>query len=388
MHTLQLSPKQKYQSLVDEGLVNYDSAQQTALNALDDLYYQIIQKGHRLGSVKGLYLWGSVGRGKTFLMDVFTACLPSKSSLRQHFHHFMAFVHQQLGETTGQKDPLKIIALKLSKQYKILCFDEFFVSDIGDAMLLGRLMQYLFEYNVTLVVTSNISPENLYKNGLQRARFLPAIHAVQGNTQSIHLAGQKDHRERALHHQQIYFLETSESEAQRGITTREYLYGLCDLPAKENKYQSIKILGRDIPFLSCNDTAICFDFAHLCEGPRSHFDYIHIATKFQTVVLINVPSLGGYACEQIKARGTEDGFLGSGATGERAVVLATMDDAARRFIALVDEFYERKVKLFLTSVMPLSQLYSQGSLIFEFERARSRLTEMASKEYQELPHQP
>ena len=378
MHTRQLSPKQQYQSLVAEGSVNYDSTQQAALNALDDLYYQVIRKGNRSGSTKGLYLWGRVGRGKTFLMDVFMASLPGKRALRQHFHHFMAYIHQQLGDTSGQKDPLKVIAFKLSKKYSILCFDEFFVSDIGDAMLLGTLMQYLFKYNVTLVATSNIAPEYLYKDGLQRARFLPAIHAIQSNTQSIHLSGQKDHRERALHHQQIYF----------DVGGREYLYGLCSLPEIENTDQSIKILGRNIPFLSRNETAISFDFAHLCEGPRSHFDYIHIATKFQTVVLINVPSLSGDAHEQIKARGTEDGSLGSGETGERAIVLASMDDATRRFIALVDEFYDRKVKLFITSVMPLNQLYSQGSLIFEFERARSRLTEMASQEYQSLPHQP
>ena len=378
MHTRKLSPKQKYQSLVAEGSVNHDSTQQAALNALDDLHYQIVRKGNRSGSTKGLYLWGRVGRGKTFLMDVFMAGLPDKRALRQHFHHFMAYIHQQLGNTSGKKDPLKIIAFRLSKQYKILCFDEFFVSDIGDAMLLGTLMQYLFEYNVTLVATSNIAPEHLYKDGLQRARFLPAIHAIQSNTQSIHLAGQKDHRERALHHQQIYF----------DVGGREYLYRLCGLPEIENTDQSIKILGRNITFLSRNETAISFDFSHLCEGPRSHFDYIHIATKYQTVVLINIPPLSGDAHEQIKARGTEDGCLGSGETGERAIVLASMDDATRRFIALVDELYDRKVKLFITSVTPLNQLYSQGSLIFEFERARSRLTEMASQEYQSLPHQP
>ncbi|OZG75242.1 cell division protein ZapE [Hahella sp. CCB-MM4] len=379
------SPLKRYRDLVNSAAVSDDPAQEEALKALDQLYQELHHLSHRrsiirpAGNViKGLYLWGKVGRGKTFLVDLFVQSLNSEKCLRLHFHHFMAMVHQQLNQYKGEADPLKIIARNLSRQYQVLCFDEFFVSDIGDAMLLGRLMQYLFSFKVVLVATSNTPPENLYQDGLQRARFLPAIDAICAHTRSIHLSGQQDHRERHQALDDIYFVVNDAVQAQ---ATRDQLLKHHDLPASEGTTTAISILGREIPYISRTRHHICFEFTQLCEGPRSHLDYMEIANQFETVVLLNVPPLSGPAYERIKARGTEDGSVGSGETGEREVMLSRRDDAARRFIALIDELYDQRVRLFLTSEVPLHELYTQGSLQFEFERARSRLMEMGSSLY-------
>jgi cell division protein ZapE len=407
-YTLASSPLTRYMQLIEAGDINFDQSQQTALLALEKIYNELssgtihqdnktsiinVPKVNKTSKVHGLYFWGKVGRGKTFLMDLFAESLNPEYCLRIHFHHFLKSIHQQLNQYSGQAEPLKIIAKKFSQQYKVLCFDEFFVSDIGDAMLLGKLCQYLFTYNITLVCTSNIEPENLYRNGLQRERFLPAIKAIIDNTDTIELIGLQDHRERQLHPLQIYFIQD-----ENDLSSQENFATLCQelsLPitfSQKQTHKALKVMGREIPYLAGNnhktDAAIAFNFSDICQGPRSHFDYIEIAKTFKHIIITHLPQLSGISYERIKARGTEDGSIGSGETGEREVVLAPMDDATRRFIALVDEFYERKVKLFLTSETPLLHLYKQGSLLFEFERTRSRLTEMASQEYQQLAYIP
>ncbi|UZE95336.1 cell division protein ZapE [Alkalimarinus alittae] len=382
MYVTSLSPKQQYRSLVESGSVIDDSAQYSALDSLDDLYRQLDNASEQTMNIRGLYLWGKVGRGKTFLMDLFSGSLKSEYCLRQHFHHFMASVHLQLAQLSGNSDPLRLIAEKLSSEYKVLCFDEFFVSDIGDAMLLGHLLKYLFELNVVLVATSNSRPDDLYLDGLQRSRFLSAIEAIKEYTLTIHLSGEDDHRERLLTQQQIYFVEPASLAF--NTDTIMALFDQYDLPMASSNAKSIMVLGREIPYVSRSPQAICFEFSQLCEGPRSQLDYIQLAKDFRTVILINIPSLGGSSFEHIKARGTEDGSVGSGETGERKVVHSNMDDAVRRFIALVDELYECKVKLYLVSEVPFDQLYTEGCLMFEFERARSRLIEMASVEYHSL----
>ena len=364
-----LTPLQKYQSLTASGQVSFDEAQQQALMALQQLYEQQL---HEKALSSGLYLWGKVGRGKTFLMDSFVESFDEGMCKRQHFHHFMRDVHKQLTQLSGCEDPLKEIAKQLSSQHRILCFDEFFVSDIGDAMLLGRLFMFLFEQGMVVVATSNCAPDELYKDGLQRANFLPAIKAIHQNMNIVELTGAKDHRERQLHILQNYFLINEDYKEPSIIPKRN--------PGV------IEILGRDITHLAINvldknNKTIVFDFENLCLGPRSHFDYIEIAKQFNTVYLLNVPALGGAMHEQIKARGTEDGSVGSGDTGEREVMLAPMDDGARRFIALIDELYDQQVALYLTCPVPLEKLYTQGSLAFQFERARSRLIEMGGEEY-------
>jgi cell division protein ZapE len=380
------SPLTKYQALVDSGKLQKDPSQEHAIVLLQQLYLSLqgAQEDASLKSKqpqnKGIYLWGKVGRGKTFLMDLLDACLPSALCKRQHFHHFM------------QDEPLRHIAKQLSKQYKVLCFDEFFVSDIGDAMLLGNLLQYMFELNMVVVCTSNCAPNELYRNGLQRSRFLPAIAAIEAHLHVLHLNGEQDHRKRALNYIQRYFELPKSLQAQAKLhqtLLRQYDLIFNDVAS------SVTVLGRTINTIAQSDTdisssgishkAVCFDFSSLCEGPRSHFDYVELAKLYKTILVFNVPPMSGQAYERIKARGTEDNGsninIASAETGEREVVLAPMDDALRRFIALVDECYDSKTNLVMTAYVPQEEIYTSGSLMFEFERTKSRLIEMASLEF-------
>jgi cell division protein ZapE len=387
-----MSPLQRYQDLTAKRQVSFDHAQQQALIALHQLHQQISSPNYHCQSqnqppIFGLYLWGKVGRGKTFLMDSFVDSFAKNVCLRQHFHHFMQDIHSQLSQLSGCKDPLRRIAKQLKGQYQVLCFDEFFVNDIGDAMLLGRLFMFLFDENMVVVATSNCEPLALYEDGLQRVNFLPAIDAIYKHMQIVELAGNKDHRERKLHTLQNYFVindssynNTNNKALVKDMFKRFSLQAeLFENPLKESG--TLKVLSREINYLAINKKTIVFDFHSLCLGSRSHFDYIELAKQFNTIFLMNVPVLGGKMFERIKARGTEDGSVGSGITGERQVMLASMDDGARRFIALIDELYDQQVTLFLTCDVPLNDLYTQGSLVFQFERARSRLIEMGSEEY-------
>lgn len=382
------APLNQYQAMVSSNQISFDASQQQAVALLQQLYLALnaAQSSPQDKPIQGLYLWGKVGRGKTFLMDMLVNSLPETLCKRQHFHHFMQDVHQQLTQLSGMSEPLSHIAQKFSQQYRLLCFDEFFVSDIGDAMLLGRLLQYMFKLNMVVVCTSNCAPNELYRNGLQRDRFLPAIDAIEQHNHVLHLDGAFDHRHRSLRHVQNYF-ELPPS-AQQQIALHQRLLSRFSLkpPATDNK---IRILGRDIDYIARNSDkeqrTICFEFSALCEGPRSHFDYLELAKQFNTILLFNVPPMGGRAYERIKARGTEDNGsninVSAATTGEREVILAPMDDAVRRFIALIDECYDCKLNLIISAYVPHSQLYNDGTLMFEFERAKSRLTEMASQEY-------
>lgn len=378
------SPQEQYLQAIAAGQVNDDSAQQGSLDALQTLFLRL-QSFHVLADSLppadlGLYIWGKVGRGKTFLMDIFVSSMGIDRCLRQHFHHFMQDVHGRLKQLEGVKDPLKQIAKELAQQYEVLCFDEFFVNDIGDAMLLGRLMMFIFDENMPVVATSNTEPNALYKDGLQRDSFIPAIKAIEKNLIIMNMEGEHDHRERSLDVVQNYFLSTDTKDLGLKQVAQEHQLNLQDV----NRYGILEILGREILYLDRHEKHIAFDFQELCVGPRSHFDYIEIAKQFHTVFVNNVPILGGDAVERIKARGTEDGSVGSGSTGQRHVLLAPMDDAARRFIALIDELYDQKVCLYIACQVPLDELYTQGSLSFQFERTRSRLIEMASQQYMAL----
>ncbi|GLX79828.1 cell division protein ZapE [Thalassotalea insulae] len=398
------SPVNQYQALVAANQISFDNSQQQAVELLEQLYLKLVTKqswfSHKKTPIKGIYLWGKVGRGKTFLMDVFVASLPNTMCKRQHFHHFMQDVHAQLKACAGRVEPLKYLAKQFSQQYQVLCFDEFFVADIGDAMLLGNLLQYLFERGVVVVSTSNCAPDQLYRNGLQRARFLPAIAAIEQHTDVLHLDGKQDHRKRSLTFEQNYFELPNEND-QRAALHFSLLkcFGLeSDLPSLHHSpaqsstaacETKMTILGRELNCITqINDAArrvICFDFSELCQGPRSHFDYVELAKKFHTILLFNVPAMSGQAYERIKARGTEDNGsninISAGETGEREVMLAPMDDAARRFIALIDECYDSHIELVITADVPQNKLYNNGTLLFEFERTKSRLIEMASVEY-------
>ncbi|GGM79178.1 cell division protein ZapE [Shewanella xiamenensis] len=378
------TPLAIYQAKIGFELIE-DPAQAQAVLALDKLYQQIIGRTDAQ-PLKGLYLWGDVGRGKTFLMDLFFDALPQQGKLRLHFHRFMARVHQALKEHAGQRDPLKLIAKNLAKECKVLCFDEFFVSDIGDAMILAGLFETLFAQGVVLVATSNIPIERLYENGLARHRFLPYIAQLLAHTQMLHLNGEQDHRLHALNHE-------PSAEAIAAISKNIGLTGTLDFDgifttltqgANTVQTRTLRVCQRDIPVVRATaeghlPSAAWFDFYALCDGPRSQLDYIEIASRFKIVMLSGVPKLGGEVKSWIRARGTEDGTGANQAatTGERQLSYAANDDPARRFISLIDELYDQDVSLYLSCDVPLMDLYQGGALSFEFRRTYSRLIEMS-----------
>ncbi|MGL4578266.1 MAG: cell division protein ZapE [Shewanella xiamenensis] len=378
------TPLAIYQAKIGFELIE-DPAQAQAVLALDKLYQQIIGRTDAQ-PLKGLYLWGDVGRGKTFLMDLFFDALPQQGKLRLHFHRFMARVHQALKEHAGQRDPLKLIAKNLAKECKVLCFDEFFVSDIGDAMILAGLFETLFAQGVVLVATSNIPIERLYENGLARHRFLPCIALLQTHTQMLHLNGEQDHR--------LHALNTEPSaQAITAISNHIGLSGTLDFDgifttltqgANTVQTRTLRVCQRDIPVVRATaegqqPSVAWFDFYALCDGPRSQLDYIEIASRFKIVLLSGVPKLGGEVKSWIRARGTEDGTGENQAatTGERQLSYAANDDPARRFISLIDELYDQDASLYLSCDVPLMDLYQGGALSFEFRRTYSRLIEMS-----------
>ncbi len=342
-------------------------------------FYQCLQHRSRRNRPVGIYIWGPVGRGKTFLMDLLFAHLPDRTALRHHFHRFMAQIHQQLNERQGQADPLELIAANLAQRYRLICFDEFFLNDIADAMILGKLIKALLNRGVILITTSNRPPEKLCKDPLFEDRVKPIIKMIQQEMVVFNLNGETDHRLRTLTPAPCIFYPNNETNADyEQQLLRCYKRVSNDTPHATE----ILVLQRPIPVRAVSNQCIWFDFDHLCMGARSQMDYIDLANRFSHIFVSHVPLLGGRSREQIKARGTEDGSVAVKA-GERQVMLGSMDDPARRFISLVDELYDRGVNLFLSVEVPLEQLYTEGSLIFEFARTFSRLTEMQSREYQQ-----
>lgn len=365
----QLTPWQHYQQDLTREDFSHDPAQEQAVKALQRVYDELQkpQKPQKSGwrnwfsreknsKVQGLYLWGGVGRGKTYLMDTFFDALPGEQKLRAHFHRFMHRIHRELDELKGTRDPLLVIAKQMAQQYRVICFDEFFVSDITDAMLLGTLFEALFKEGVVLVATSNIVPDDLYKNGLQRARFLPAIAEIKANCQVLNVDSGIDYRLRTLEQAEIYHHpldETAECNLQRYFTQLA--------PESEVSETPLEIDGRSIVIRKQAQGVLLADFRALCDGPRSQRDYMELAQLFHTVLLSGLEQMGAQQ---------------------------TGDDIARRFLALVDEFYERHVKLIISAEVPLEQIYTDGQLSFEFRRCRSRLIEMQSRDYLALEHLP
>lgn len=367
--THNITPLAKYQHDLAHGGFTEDAAQRQAVEALQQLYEALLlhrQQRRRRGFLgrlrkpapppQGLYFWGGVGRGKTYLMDTFFDALPFTQKLRLHFHRFMHRVHEELKAFKGHSDPLPKIADKLAAEAQVLCFDEFFVQDITDAMILGTLMQALFERGVVLVATSNIVPDELYRNGLQRQRFLPAIALIKQHCQVINVDSGIDYRLRTLQQAEIYHAPL-DAEADRNLL--RYFAELSPDHGSRIEAGSIRINQRDIPVRLEADDVVLFSFAAICGGPRSQNDYIELARLYHAVLISDVPAMGGHN-----------------------------DDAARRFIALVDEFYERRVKLILSAEKPLQELYGEGRLSFEFKRCVSRLQEMQSHAYLALAHKP
>ncbi|MGH1462807.1 MAG: cell division protein ZapE [Neptuniibacter sp.] len=352
-----------------------DNAQLRAINSLQSCLDNL-QKPAPLFTkkppIKGKYLWGPVGRGKTMLMDLFCQCLPENSYLRLHFHRFMRMTHEQLFIHSGEADPLEHIAKELSSRYQIICFDEFYVSDIGDAMLLGRLMTALFKHGVTIVCTSNTHPDQLYTDGLHRDRFLPAIETIKHNLDVEPLDGGIDHRKRVLAQEEAYFIN---NEAPLEVIFKR-LSGSCPIA------HTVQLAGRTIPCRAISKDSIWLDFSAICEGPRSSHDYIELAERFTHVLINNVPCFRGIDYEQIKARGTEDSPSQANSTGSREVRQNNFDDPARRFISLVDELYDNRTNLYISAEVALNCLYQGELLANPFKRTLSRLIEMSSAEYQ------
>lgn len=349
--------RQAYEAAIGAGSHQRDRAQEGAVAALADLQ-QRLSVGATLWSrltrrqpTRGLYLHGGVGRGKTWLMDLFHDTLPLPRKRRSHFHRFMRDVHRRLHALGEARDPLRRIAKDIARDTDVLCFDEFFVSDIGDAMLLGTLFDELFAHGVTLVATSNQPPQALYHDGLQRARFLPAIAAIERHCEVLEIGAGTDFRLRALQYAPLYHAPAGADADARLAETFERIASQRGAPA------TLEVEGRPIDARRVAGGVAWFDFAALCDGPRGAADYIELARTFHSVLVSGVPRMD-----------------------------ATMENQARRFITLVDEFYDRRVKLALSAAAPAPELYAGERLAFEFQRTLSRLQEMQSAEYLSAPH--
>ncbi len=372
-----LSPTSRYLTALKEGSHQPDDVQKEAVTRLDTIYQQLIteqepaaqQSGGLMAKfskllgkrdtaprepVRGLYMWGGVGRGKTWLMDLFYHSLPGERKQRLHFHRFMLRVHEELTTLQGQSDPLEIVADRFKAQTDVLCFDEFFVSDITDAMLLGGLMKALFARGITLVATSNIPPDELYRNGLQRARFLPAIEAIKQFCDVMNVDAGIDYRLRTLTQAHLWLSPLGEETAQQMDKLWLALAGAPRRHAPE-----LEVNHRPLATLGVESQTLAVSFATLCVDARSQHDYIALSRLFHTVMLFEVP-----------------------------VMTKLMENEARRFIALVDEFYERHVKLVVSAAAPLHEIYQGERVRFEFQRCLSRLQEMQSEEYLKREHMP
>ncbi|EJD6080060.1 MULTISPECIES: cell division protein ZapE [Providencia] len=371
-----MSPTMRYQQALADGNYQPDDVQKLAVERLDKIYQNLVnapsivpsekpsglkQRFSRLLGkapatsivpVQGLYMWGGVGRGKTWLMDMFYESLPGTRKLRLHFHRFMKKVQEDLMALQGQENPLDIIADEFKKHTDVLCFDEFFVSDITDAMILGTLLEGLFARGITLVATSNIIPDDLYRNGLQRARFLPAIEQIKKYCDVMNVDAGIDYRLRTLTQAHL-FLSPINSE------NRQHLDDVFVKLAGKQGEQSpvLEVNHRKMQAIRTAEGVLAIEFKVLCEEPRSQNDYIYLSNCYHTILLYNVPAMG-----------TND------------------ENSARRFLALIDEFYERKVKLIINAAVPMESLYQGQLLAFEYQRCLSRLQEMQSEEYLKIPH--
>lgn len=365
------NPWQKYQADLAREDFTHDPAQERVVRRLQQLYEDLLAAEQRdtgrwarwrrrvFGGKKdtaptGVYIWGSVGRGKTYLMDCLFDTVPLKNKQRLHFHRFMDRVHGELQTLNDQSDPLDAVAEKFSRQARLLCFDEFFVSDIGDAMILSGVLAGLFKRGTVLVATSNVVPDRLYWDGLQRAKFLPAIELIQRHTDVIQLDGACDYRLRILEQARLYHSPLDERASQR---LRHYFTQIA--PGAMASGRRLTVNHRALTTVAVADGVVWFTFEELCTTARSAADYVELARRFNTLLLQDVPAMND-----------DD------------------NNSARRFISLVDELYDRNVSLIMTAEKPLEALYAGSKLAFEFQRTQSRLTEMQSHEFLAREHLP
>ncbi|MCH8174253.1 MAG: AFG1 family ATPase [Proteobacteria bacterium] len=362
-----MNPQLRYQKDLDESLISEDEDQRRMVSHLQNLFEKLVTEEaikpgiharvwrwfgaeeRRNVGTRGIYLWGGVGRGKTYLMDLFYDCLPFERKLRTHFHRFMQRVQQDLVRYQGASNPLELVADRIAAEALVVCLDEFFVLDIADAMILSGLFKALFERQIVLVTTSNTHPDRLYENGLQRQRFLPAIALIKHHTRVIELLPGTDYRLRNLSQATLYHCPIiDETEA----LLSQSFYALAPDKSEIHEREQIEILGRKVQTHFCAEDVVWFDFPQLCDGPRSTFDYVEIAKLYHALLLSDVPQLG-----------------------------ADRDDQARRFVSLVDALYDRRVKLIIAAEVPIQALYTGKNLAFAFQRTRSRLVEMQSHDY-------
>lgn len=359
--------EKKYQLAIQSQEFKPDPAQLKVVKVLQAIQDSLLHRENRSSNllskmlrqvkkqpapVKGLYLWGDVGRGKTWLMNLFLDSLESNRKLRLHFHHFMIDIHERLGGMSGQREPLKKIASDYAKRYQVICLDEFIVTNITDAMLLYGLLDALFEEGVTLIATSNRIPDELYKNGLQRERFLPAIELIKKHTRIKHLDAETDFRLALLEQTDTYITPITD-------TTDQYMYERMSALATDDIETASPITVHRRPILTryLADEIAWFDFDALCDAPRAATDYIEIAGLFHTILISDIPVMDEY-----------------------------LDDKARRFIYLIDELYDRSVKVIISAHAPEDLLYTGELLKFAFKRTASRLVEMRSENYLSQPH--
>lgn len=349
-------PTQRYNELMSRQRFKRDLTQEHALLLMDRIFTQIVDSKNNKDSflsflwkkkeieIKGFYFWGGVGRGKTFLMDLFYEVLPVTDKKRMHFHHFMQDVHHQLSLIKDQKNPLKLIAKTFSTEFSILCLDEFMVHDIGDAMILSELLSALHLQGITLMTTSNTAPENLYQDGLQRSQFMSTIEHINDQCHILHIDGGIDYRNQNLDKN----LNPLFQEDCAKILPIIESYDLEEI-ADES---SIEVRGRKIEVIKLYKSAVWFDFSAICKTTRSRVDYIDISQQFLTVIISNIQSMDDQS-----------------------------NDVTRRFITLIDVLYDQKIRLIFNIQADMSELYTGKFLKFEFSRTISRLNEMQSSHY-------
>ena len=356
-----MNVQEHYQQVLAERGYQSDPAQQKAVDRMQLFYDEFVEYKKVRSSVikkflsrpavpKGLYLWGGVGRGKSFLMDCFYNSVTVQRKVRLHFHEFMRGVHAELDDLKGVQDPLDEVATRIAKRYRLICFDEFHVSDIADAMILYRLLDGLFANGVTFLMTSNYKPDDLYPDGLHRDRLLPAIALMNKQLDVVNVDVGVDYRRRTLEQLNTYLMPLDERADIQLTGDFKRLAEVADEAAE------LQIESRVIKAVRRAGSVVWFDFPTLCGGPRSQNDYLEIASQFQTVILSGVPKMG-----------------------------AGMASEARRFTWLIDVFYDHKVKLIMSAQVVPEELYTEGAMAHEFVRTVSRIVEMQSKEYLDSP---
>ena len=362
-----MTPFESYQHDLKRSNFKADISQQHAVELTNNLFKKLVE-ANQLGQdapglwdrlfkkkpdyIKGLYFWGGTGRGKTYLIDCFYECLPFKEKHRIHFHHFMMDVHEQLRALPKSTDPLITIAENFSSQYQVLCLDEFHIHDIADAMLMVGLLKMLVNNGVTIVASSNIAIKDLYKNGLQRERFIEVIKLLEQVTVEYDLGDSIDYRFNALEKSTIYFVGFNDETTTKLTECFENI-----IPTKAKHNRQIEINNRMLDYIAQADDVIWFDFSGICESARSAHDYIEIAQIYTTVVVSNIP-----------------------------VMNEEYDSAAKRFIHFIDALYDHNVKFICSAEAQPDKLYVGKRLAFAFDRTISRLTEMQTKNYLALPH--